>query len=466
MSRGEAPFWGDVARVFLLQDYNTRVVVLGAAALGLAAGVVGCFTLLRRRALMGDALSHATLPGIGLAFILVTLTGGDGKSLPWLLLGATLAGAAGLGVILLIRNLTRLKEDAALGVVLSVFFGLGVATLGVAQNMQAGHAAGLESFIYGKTASMTASDARLIAIAAGLSVAACALLFKEFRLLCFDAAFARGQGRPTLLLDVLMMAVVVAVTVIGLQAVGLVLIIALLIIPAAAARFWTERLQWMTVISGAMGALSAALGAAISGVRSDTPSGPMIVIVAAALFALSMAFGAARGVAPRLLRQWRLARRIGRQHLLRAVFELSEGEAHSAPSRSRLTSNARGDVTEPPLVSISDLAFMRSWSPRSLHRQIARAHRAGLLDLVDGCVRLTPSGRREAERLTRNHRLWEMYLITHADVAPSHVDRDADHVEHILGPALTAELELLMERDLPPHAMPISPHLLGEGGRA
>lgn len=325
MSRGEAPFWGDVARVFLLQDYNTRVVVLGAAALGLAAGVVGCFTLLRRRALMGDALSHATLPGIGLAFILVTLTGGDGKSLPWLLLGATLAGAAGLGVILLIRNLTRLKEDAALGVVLSVFFGLGVATLGVAQNMQAGHAAGLESFIYGKTASMTASDARLIAVAAGLSVAACAMLFKEFRLLCFDAAFARGQGRPTLLLDVLMMAVVVAVTVIGLQAVGLVLIIALLIIPAAAARFWTERLQWMTVISGAMGALSAALGAAISGVRPDTPSGPMIVIVAAALFALSMAFGAARGVAPRLLRQWRLARRIGRQHLLRAVFELSEG---------------------------------------------------------------------------------------------------------------------------------------------
>lgn len=460
MNDGAAPLFEDVARVFLLQDYNTRVVVLGAAALGLASGVIGCFTLLRKRALMGDALSHATLPGIGVAFILVTLAGGDGKSMPWLLLGATLAGVAGLGAILLIRHTTRLKEDAALGVVLSVFFGLGVATLGVAQNMRQGHAAGLESFIYGKTASMSAADARLIALAAVLAVTTCILLFKEFRLLCFDASFARSQGRPTVLLDVLMMAVVVAVTVIGLQAVGLVLIIALLIIPAAAARFWTERLSWMTVISGGLGAFAASLGAAVSGVRADTPSGPAIVMVAASLFALSMAFGAARGVVPRLLRQWELARRIGRHHLLRAVYELSEDATLT------LGPSPRGRREGAP-VTIDDLLAARAWSPRALMREINRARRDGLIESGrTGGIRLTPTGHDEAARLTRNHRLWEMYLITHADVAPSHVDRDADHVEHILGPALTAELERHMQRDVAPHAMPASPHVLGEGGRA
>ena len=161
----EVPTWAQWRRLLLLEDYNTRVVLLGTTLLGLAAGAVGNFTLLRKRALMGDALSHAMLPGVGLAFVLVTLGGGDGKSLPLLLAGAALTGVLGLAAILFIRNATRLKEDAALGIVLSVFFGAGIAVLGVAHQMKTGHAAGLESFIYGKAASMGALDAELISIA-------------------------------------------------------------------------------------------------------------------------------------------------------------------------------------------------------------------------------------------------------------------------------------------------------------
>ena len=153
-------------RVLLLKDYNTRVVVAGTALLGVAAGVIGSFTLLRKRALMGDALSHAMLPGIAMAFILSAAAGGRGKDLPVLLAGATVSGALGLGAILVLRKLTRLKEDTVLGIVLSVFFGAGVAVLGIVQRMGQGHAAGLESFIYGKTASMLSSDAALIAAAA------------------------------------------------------------------------------------------------------------------------------------------------------------------------------------------------------------------------------------------------------------------------------------------------------------
>ncbi len=256
------PTWGQWRRVLLLEDYNSRVVILGTTLLGLAAGIVGSFTLLRKRALMGDALSHATLPGIGLAFIIASALGADGKSLPVLLLGATVSGSLGVGGILMIRNLTRLKEDAALGIVLSVFFGAGISLLGVVQQMESGHAAGLEAFIYGKTASMGANDALLIAAAALSCVVACLLLFKEFKLLCFDEVFAGSRGMPILRLDMALMALVVTISIVGLQAVGLILMIALLVIPAAAARFWTERMGRMTFIAAALGATGGMLGAA------------------------------------------------------------------------------------------------------------------------------------------------------------------------------------------------------------
>ena len=264
----------DWKRLALLKDYNTRVVVFGTALLGVAAGVIGSFTLLRKRALMGDALSHAMLPGIGIAFMVAVAAGGSGKGLPILLLGATLSGLLGLAVILLIRKYTRLKEDTALGVVLSVFFGGGVAILGIVQRTGQGHAAGLESFIYGKTASMLAQDAVAIGGSAVLVIVVTTLFFKELKLLCFDTEFAASLGWSTTFLDVLMMSMVVIVTVIGLQAVGLILVIAMLIIPAAAARFWTERLTVMVFISAFIGALAGAMGSVASAVAPNLPSVP------------------------------------------------------------------------------------------------------------------------------------------------------------------------------------------------
>ncbi len=259
------PEWSQWKRVVLLRDYNTRVVMLGTMLLGLAAGMVGSFTLLRRRALMGDALSHATLPGVGLAFLIAPWFGLEGKSLPVLLTGAALSGIAGVASILYVRNLTRLKEDAALGIVLSVFFGAGIAILTLIQQLPTGHAAGLESFIYGKTASMIASDAALIAWSGLLSVIVIGVLFKELTLLCFDEGFAGSRGYPVLLLDLVLMSLVVIVTIIGLQAVGLVLVIALLVIPAAAARFWTQDLKRMTLISAGIGGAGATVQAPVSG---------------------------------------------------------------------------------------------------------------------------------------------------------------------------------------------------------
>jgi len=295
----------DLVNVLLLRDYNTRVVVIAAALLGAAAGCVGTFLLLRKRALLADALSHATLPGVAGAFLVGSALGVTGKSLPLLLAGAAVAAIVGAACVTLLRDHTRLKEDAVLGIVLSVFFGVGVVLLNVAQQTATGSKAGLDSFIFGKAATMTASDRTLIAAASVVAVAVCLGLFKELRLLCFDADFARGQGWPTRGLDAALMALVIGVTVIGLQAVGLVLMIALLVIPPAAARFWTDRLGTMLGLSTAFGAVSCYVGATLSSVAAKLPSGPTIVLTAAAIFVASLLLGARRG----LLVRWLTRRR-------------------------------------------------------------------------------------------------------------------------------------------------------------
>lgn len=430
------PTWQQWRRVVLLEDYNTRVVLLGTTLLGVAAGVVGNFTLLRKRALMGDALSHATLPGVCLAFMLTTLAGGDGKSLPVLLAGAAVSGVLGLATIMFIRNATRLKEDAALGIVLSVFFGAGIAALGVAQQMKAGHSAGLESFIYGKAASMGVVDAQLIGIAGLISTVICILLFKELKLLCFDEAFAGSRGYPVVLLDAVLMVLVVTVTLVGLQAVGLILMVAMLVIPAASARFWTERIGVMAAIAAVVGALSALLGAGLSAVFPRLPSGPMIVLVATAGFLFSMFFGPARGVIVRTVRQWQVEAKIQRHHLLRAIYELLEarGTAREVQANS-----------ESPAVHVSDLLSMRSWGPRELDSCLHRSQSQGLVTRDNpGQVRLTPQGFTDAEKLTYDHRLWELFLTRYADVAPAQVDRAADDIEHVLDADMIAELESLL----------------------
>ena len=423
-------------------SYNTRVVVLGVLALGMSSGFIGSFMLLRKRALMADTISHATLPGIGAAFLVMVASGGDGKWLPGLLLGALLSGLLGMGAVLALKHHTRIKEDAALGIVLSVFFGLGVSLLGLIQKMSSGSAAGLESFIYGKTASMLASDAYLIGGVGALSLILCALIFKELTLLCFDQDFAISQGLPVIALDVALMTMVVLLTVIGLQAVGLILVIALLIIPPASARFWTDNLPTMTLLSAAFGGLAGGVGALLSAAAPKWPAGAVIVLANSLFFAVSFTFGPARGLLVRLSAQRTLNRKVARQHLLRAMHEYGE------------------DFGSQP-VPFDFLLAERSWTPRALRQEIARATARGLVTAEGEALRLTAEGERKAARAVRNHRLWEMYLITYADIAPSHVDRDADMVEHILEPALIAELEALLQLEEPL----LSPHP-PRGGKA
>lgn len=286
--------------------FNTIVVLIGATALGIAAGTVGTFMVLRRRALVSDALSHATLPGLVLGFLGGLALGVEGRSLPILLLGATVTGVLAVLAIQAIVRWTRLPEDAAIGAVLSVFFGVGVVLLSIVQGLPTAGAAGLHGFLFGQTAAMSAREAAALGALAVLAAVAVAVLFKELKLVAFDEGFARVQGWPAGRIDLLLMALVTLVTVVGLQTVGLVLIIALLITPAAAARFWTERLERMTVIAALIGGLSGGVGAALSAALPDMPAGAVIVLVATGFFLLSLLFGPARGLVARRVRHGRM----------------------------------------------------------------------------------------------------------------------------------------------------------------
>jgi manganese/zinc/iron transport system permease protein len=444
-------------RTLLLQDYNTRIVVLATTLLGLAAGAVGAFTLLRRRALMGDALSHAMLPGIGLAFLLAPMIGVDGKSLFVLLTGATLSGIVGTLAILFIRHQTKLQEDTALGIVLSVFFGAGLAILGLVQQASDGHAAGLESFILGKTASITAADALWIMASGAVAVAVLALGYKELKLLCFDEGYAAARGFPTLALDTALMGTVVIITVVGLQAVGLILMIALLVIPAATSQFWTNGLLQTTLLSSAVGGVSCMAGSLVSALIPEMPSGATIVLVAAGFFFISLLIGSKRGVLIRMMHRWVIERRTDRHHVLRGIYEILE----SQPTVASVQFDPSPNAAHPSLsIAAQDLLALRSWSASRMFREIRRCRADGLLKYVGGTIELTPIGWAEAKRLTREHRLWELYLIAHADVAPGRVDRDAERIEHVLEPDLVSRLERLLRQSGGDTDFPSSPHEL------
>jgi manganese/zinc/iron transport system permease protein len=299
--------------------YNATLVAIGATLLGIAAGVTGSFLFLRKRALVSDAISHATLPGIGLAFIVMVALGGDGRFLPGLLIGAALSSGLGLLVIGWMIRRTRLTEDAAIGAVLSVFFGAGIVVLTVIQSMQSGRQAGLESVLLGSTAGMLRTDALVIAAGGAVVLLLVLILRRPMLAVGFDPDYAAVTGTNVGRIDLAMMGLVMAVTVLGITTVGLVLIVALLIIPAVTARLWTDRAMVMAALAGGAGGLAAYVGAALSATAPALPTGPIIVLVSFALFALSLALAPARGGLALLMRQMRFRRLVHRRQGLLAL---------------------------------------------------------------------------------------------------------------------------------------------------
>ncbi len=277
--------------------YNSAIVLAGTAILGLGCAVIGFYMMLRGRSMMSDAVSHATLPGIALGFLIALGLGVDNfKNLPMLTLMAFISAFAGMVSVQLISGFTRLAEDTAIGTVLSVFFALGLVLLSHIQNLPVSGKAGLDSFLLGQTAALQKDELYFIAAASAVVIAVTYLSAKEFTALCFDENFCKAQGYNVFLIDTLMSALMIVMVCLGLKTVGAILIIAMLMIPPAAARLWSNRLSLLLPLCGLFGASSGLIGAALSALAPQLPAGGLIVLAAAILLAFSIFFAPACGV--------------------------------------------------------------------------------------------------------------------------------------------------------------------------
>jgi manganese/zinc/iron transport system permease protein len=286
MSEAEAAWIGD--------PHALRVIAT-TALLGASSGAIGTMLTLRSRALVGDAVGHATLPGLAGASLAGIALGGTGREL-WLLMPGAVAGAcAGIACVHVLQRALRMSADAAMAVTLGTLFGLGVALLSVVQQAPGGHQAGLDGLLVGRAATLVTSDLLACAVLAAMTLALFALCGRDLRALAFDEPFARMVGRPVKALSALVSAVVVCAIVAGTHAVGLVLVVALLVMPATAARMLSDRYTTVVAAAAALGALGAAAGTVASATLPGLATGPLIVIACAAILAVAVAVRRIRG---------------------------------------------------------------------------------------------------------------------------------------------------------------------------
>jgi manganese/zinc/iron transport system permease protein len=415
--------------------FTVRNVLAGATLLGAVGGVLGGFAFLRRQSLLGDALAHATLPGVCLAFLLT------GSKAPLVLFtGALVAGLIGALAILGVVRGSRIKEDAAIGTVLSVFFGFGIVLLSRVQRSPAGNQSGLDKFLFGQAATLVESDVAVMALTGGLALGAVLLLYKEFKLVTFDRGFAASLGLPTIRLDVALTLLLVMVVVIGLQTVGVVLVVATLVTPAAAARQWTDSLGRMLLLSGLLGAGAGAVGAWVSASAPRVPTGPVIVLAGAAALLVSLFLAPRRGLLWSYWRERRLAARIRRENLLKDLYRYGE--------------RLGGDFASP--VPLVHLRGVRGQGLGELRGTTARLARESLVERIGDALRLTGGGVERAASVVRKHRLWELYLTRRLALPLDHVHRDAETMEHALDDGAEARLdEILGYPPTDPHGQPI-----------
>lgn len=362
-----------------LSDYTLRTVALGATILGVTSGALGSLAVLRRQSLLGDAISHTALPGIALAFI---LTGSKAPLV--LLLGAAIAGWAATFIIVGIVRSTRIKYDSALGMILSVFFGVGLVLLSLIQKTPDARQAGLDKFLFGQASTILAEDVLTMGVLGFVAIVVVLLLWKEFKILAFDPAYGEVLGFQTTRLDLILTTVLVLAIVLGLQMVGVVLMSAMVVAPATAARQWTDRFGVMMIVSAIVGAVSGIGGAIASSLTPHLPTGPAIVLVAGGIVAFSLLFAPRRGILWNWLAQRQRGRRFQEEGAILDLYALAQ--QHTGQNHAH---------------TLGVLKAM-SAAPAGTRRTLRILQSRGLAALESGDRwRLTAAGFIEAERLLR-----------------------------------------------------------------
>lgn len=322
----------------VFSDYTLRTITLGTAILGAVTGMLGSFAVLRKQSLLGDAISHAALPGIALAFL---ITGSKDSNI--LLIGALISGLIGTFWIHGISRRTHLKSDTALGLILSIFFGFGILLLTYIQKLPDANQAGLDKYLFGQAATLVESDVWLIALIAGLCLLVLLLFWKEFKILLFDRDYAQTLGFNTNFIDVLITTFIVLAIILGLQIVGVILMSAMLLAPAAAARQWTNSLGMMVFLAAVFGASAGVFGTAISATENNLSTGPVIVLVASIFVLVSFIFSPKRGLLFKQIRLIKNRNDLELQKTLAFMYHIVEDhEDTSHPHAIRILNNFQG----------------------------------------------------------------------------------------------------------------------------
>ena len=433
--------WREQAIRFLsLRDATVRNVVLGSVFMGVSCGLFGGYVVARRMSLFGDTLSHAVLPGVALGFLW-----SRSKDPLVILIGATIAGLLGTVVVAWIRKTTRIKEDSALGLVLSGFYAIGICLLTVIQKMDFGNQSGIDKFLFGQAAALSSEDVALMGVVAFGTLAMVVLFRKELLVTSFDEGFARSVGVPVEFMRYLLLVGLTFAVVTSLQAVGVVLVSALLITPAASAYLLTDRMNTLLILSVLFGVAAGLLGAFGSFLENNLPTGPFIVLACSFIFGTVFLFGPRYGLAARWLRRRDRVRQVRLENTLKAAYQVLE----------------QGEFTKES-VTIGELAARRRVNVAEANREAEElvASRYATLVSADDSPRLsqnarltlTPKGWERACQIVRNHRLWELYLTNEARYATDHVHDDAEKIEHVLGEEVVRQLERILKNPrLDPH---------------
>ncbi|MBX2840792.1 MAG: metal ABC transporter permease [Flammeovirgaceae bacterium] len=419
---------------FFFRDPVVRWVLMAVILMCASAAIVGCFTFLRKRALVGDAISHAILPGICLAFIIA-----ETKNPFILMLGAFASGWLGLITIDFITNRTKLKTDAALGLVLSVFYGFGILLLTTIQNSGNASQSGLDKFLFGNAAAMMQSDAITFGLFSLVLIILVFLLFNPLKLVTFDRKFAIAKGIPVKRLELLLSVLTVFAIAIGIQAVGVVLMAALLITPASAARFWTHDLKWMIFLAAVFAVVSGITGTFISYTLPKMPTGPWIVTILSTIAIFSIIFGFKKGVLSKLRLRRLNKKKILRENILKCLYHLGE---------------KAGNFDK--FWSTWEILEKREMNKAQLKYGLKQLQSRNLVILKGNAAKFSELGKEEGRRVTKIHRLWEIYLTKYMKMAPDHVHNDAEAMEHLITPEIEKDLEYHLKFPLiDPHDSPV-----------
>ncbi len=426
------------------RDPAASWVLLASVLLGGIAGAVGCITFLQKRSLIGDALAHSALPGVTTGFILFS-----SRDPLFVYIGAILSCLLAAFCIVSMKAKTKIKDDSALAIVLSVFFAIGVFQLTIIQKNPLAAQAGIENLLFGKAAAMTKDDIKVLAGVSFLVFSFLVIFYQKIKILIFDSAYfqARGLGRMSIFgislgenfFQKLLWLLIVVTIITGLQLAGVVLVAAMVLTPAAASRFWSNSLLRMFYVSALFGSISGALGAYISYLSPAMPTGPWMVVVASFIFFISAVFAPRHGYLSRILGRIRLKTQTREENILRTLFKIGEEEPEECPS-----------------IAWSQVARIRDLQMSRLKKSMSELAKQGFLFLDGEECRLSPTGLARAVQLTRFHRLWELYLTQEIKAPADHVHEDAEEVEHVITSEIESSiLESLKDIESDPHGRPI-----------